>query len=142
MYETSFWEFIPFRVIISEVGFGNSLKSLLNSICSAFKFVESIHNSKSSQKTDNSELIIKNVNINHSRIGVITILKKMGVKIIFKNQKSYGFISKIEKPLIETTLNLFRGNQIKASKCLGFNRNTLRSKINLYGIEVVKKRKA
>ena len=36
-----------------------------------------------------SELIIKNVNINHSRIGVITILKKMGVKIIFKNQKIY-----------------------------------------------------
>ena len=36
-----------------------------------------------------AELIIKNVNINHSRIGVITILKKMGVKIIFKNQKIY-----------------------------------------------------
>ena len=53
-----------------------------------------------------------------------------------------NFISKIEKRLIETTLNLFRGNQIKASKCLGFNRNTLRSKINLYGIEVIKKRKA
>ena len=51
------------------------------------------------------------------------------------------FISKIEKPLIETTLKLFRGNQIKASKCLGFNRNTLRSKINFYGIEVIKKRK-
>ena len=37
----------------------------------------------------NSELIIKNVNINPSRIGIITILKKMGVKIIFKNQKIY-----------------------------------------------------
>ena len=58
------------------------------------------------------------------------------------NNLHSNFISKIEKPLIETTLNLFRGNQIKASKCLGFNRNTLRSKINLYGIEVVKKRKA
>ena len=52
-----------------------------------------------------------------------------------------NFISKIEKPLIETTLNLFRGNQIKTSKCLGFNRNTLRSKINMYNIEVIKKRK-
>jgi DNA-binding NtrC family response regulator len=51
------------------------------------------------------------------------------------------FISKIEKPLIESTLKLFRGNQIKASKCLGFNRNTLRTKINIYGIEVIKKRK-
>jgi len=51
------------------------------------------------------------------------------------------FISKIEKPLIESTLNLFRGNQIKTSKCLGFNRNTLRKKINLYGINIIKKRK-
>ena len=51
------------------------------------------------------------------------------------------FISKIEKPLIESTLNLFRGNQIKTSKCLGLNRNTLRKKINLYGINIIKKRK-
>jgi 5-enolpyruvylshikimate-3-phosphate synthase len=37
----------------------------------------------------NSELIIKNVNINPSRIGIITILKKMGKKITFKNKKIY-----------------------------------------------------
>ena len=37
----------------------------------------------------NSELTIKNVNINSSRIGIITILKKMGIKIIFKNYKIY-----------------------------------------------------
>ncbi len=36
-----------------------------------------------------SELIIKNVNINHSRIGIIKILKKMGVKILSKNQRFY-----------------------------------------------------
>ena len=48
-------------------------------------------------------------------------------------------ISKIEKPLIESTLNLYRGNQIKASYCLGLNRNTLRKKINLHGINIIKK---
>ena len=37
----------------------------------------------------NSELTIKNVNINPSRIGIITILNKMGVRIIFKNKKTY-----------------------------------------------------
>ena len=37
----------------------------------------------------NSKLLIKDVNINQSRIGIITILKKMGVKIIFKNKKIY-----------------------------------------------------
>ena len=39
--------------------------------------------------TKNSELIIKNVNINPSRTGIVTILKKMGVKIKFKNPKIY-----------------------------------------------------
>ncbi len=39
--------------------------------------------------SDNSSMIIKSVNINPSRIGLITILKRMGVKIIFKNKKSY-----------------------------------------------------
>ena len=37
----------------------------------------------------NSKLIIKNVNINPSRTGIITIMKKMGVSIVFKNQKIY-----------------------------------------------------
>ena len=39
--------------------------------------------------TTNSKLIIKNVNINTSRIGIIKILKKMGVKIAFQNKKIY-----------------------------------------------------
>ena len=37
----------------------------------------------------NSKLIIKNVNINPSRIGIITILKKMGANIKFENKKNY-----------------------------------------------------
>ena len=39
--------------------------------------------------SNNSQLIIKNVNINPSRTGIITILKKMGVTIVFKNKKLY-----------------------------------------------------
>ena len=39
--------------------------------------------------SENSELTIKNVNINPSRIGIVTILKKMGVKIIFQNLREY-----------------------------------------------------
>ena len=37
----------------------------------------------------NSKLLIKNVNINPTRIGIIHILKKMGANILFKNQKTY-----------------------------------------------------
>ncbi len=36
-----------------------------------------------------SRLIIKNVNINPSRVGIIKILKMMGVKIIYKNIRYY-----------------------------------------------------
>jgi len=39
--------------------------------------------------TENSNLTLKNVNINSSRIGIIIILKKMGVKIIFENKRFY-----------------------------------------------------
>ena len=37
----------------------------------------------------NSKLTIKNVNVNPSRVGIIKILKKMGVKISFRNKKIY-----------------------------------------------------
>tara|TARA_B100001057_G_C22776006_1_gene921594 strand:+ start:34 stop:1377 length:1344 start_codon:yes stop_codon:yes gene_type:complete len=37
----------------------------------------------------NSGLIIKNVNINPSRTGIINILKKMGIKIFFRNLRVY-----------------------------------------------------
>ena len=37
----------------------------------------------------NSKLEIKNININPTRIGIIKILKKMGVSIILKNKKKY-----------------------------------------------------
>ena len=39
--------------------------------------------------SDKSKLTIKNVNINPSRIGIVTILKMMGVKIVFKNKRIY-----------------------------------------------------
>ncbi len=39
--------------------------------------------------SENSKLLIKNVNINPSRSGIITILKKMGVKISFLKKKNY-----------------------------------------------------
>ena len=38
---------------------------------------------------ENSKLLIKNVNINPSRSGILTILKKMGVRISFSKKKIY-----------------------------------------------------
>ena len=55
--------------------------------------------------TSNSKLLIKDVNINPSRIGVITILKKMGAQILLKNQKNYRG-EKIADILIKSSNNL------------------------------------
>ena len=55
--------------------------------------------------SNNSKLLIKNVNVNPSRIGVITILKKMGAKISLRNKKDYRG-EKISDILIKSSKNL------------------------------------
>ena len=55
--------------------------------------------------TNNSELLIKDVNINPSRIGIITILKKMGAKISLNNTRNYRG-EKISDIKIKTSKNL------------------------------------
>ena len=60
--------------------------------------------------TNNSKLLIKNVNINPSRIGVVTILKKMGAKISLKNQRNYKG-EKISDILIKSS------NKLNAINC-------------------------
>jgi len=41
----------------------------------------------------------------------------------------------IEKPLLEQTLERCEGNQLKAARILGINRNTMRAKIKKLGID-------
>ena len=49
------------------------------------------------------------------------------------------FIKKYEKSLIKRTLYSVNGNQIKASKLLGINRNTLRKKIIELEVDIIKR---
>ena len=42
----------------------------------------------------------------------------------------------VEKPLLEQTLERCDGNQLKAARILGINRNTMRAKIKKLGIDV------
>ena len=44
-------------------------------------------------------------------------------------------IAKVEKPLLETVLNYTEGNQTRAAKILGLNRNTLRKKLKQYDLD-------
>jgi len=47
-------------------------------------------------------------------------------------------IQAIEKPLIEDTLARTAGNQLKAARILGINRNTIRSKMRKLGIDAMR----
>ena len=49
-------------------------------------------------------------------------------------------LESLERPLIRMTLRATRGNQIKAAEVLGINRNTLRKKIEMLGIDVSRRR--
>ena len=60
--------------------------------------------------SENSKLLIKNVNINPSRIGAISILRKMGAKIIFQNQQTYK-----EEKLAD--IRIEGGKKLKAINC-------------------------
>ena len=53
----------------------------------------------------NSKILIKNININPTRIGVVKILNMMGAKIIFKNIKEYKG-EKIANIYVESTSSL------------------------------------
>jgi 3-phosphoshikimate 1-carboxyvinyltransferase len=53
----------------------------------------------------NSKILIKNINVNPSRVGVIKILKKMGIKILIKNIKNYKN-EKIADIYVESANNL------------------------------------
>jgi len=48
------------------------------------------------------------------------------------------FLEEFEYPLLASALAATNGNQIKAAKILGLNRNTLRKKIQEHGIRIIK----
>ena len=95
------YDFIKIKGCKEFYGFNYNIPSDISS--SAFFIVLTILSEK-------SKLIIKDVNINPSRIGLITILKKMGAKISYKNSKLYKG-EKIADIHVKSTKN------IKAINC-------------------------
>jgi len=44
-------------------------------------------------------------------------------------------VAEVEKPLLEAVMKHAGGNQLRAARILGINRNTLRKKLSLYGLK-------
>ena len=69
-----------------------------------------------------------------------TMINNYDFDSLFKESGKDGrlyrqFLQRVEKPLIEWSLRRTWGNQIKAAKILGLNRNTIRAKIKRLGID-------
>ena len=74
-------------------------------------------------------------------------LDSLKVKVIELSESFYkekegvlykSILEAIEKPLIEDVLERTEGNQLKAAKILGINRNTIRTKIKRLSIDITK----
>ena len=72
-------------------------------------------------------------------------LVKSKLEVLFKQQEEAQVeldglhrivLEQVERPLIELALRVYNGNQLKAAKMLGINRNTLKKKIDIYKIRV------
>ena len=75
-------------------------------------------------------------------------LVKSKLSLFFQKQKEEQvqlnglyriIIEQVEKPLIELALSQNEGSQNKAARLLGISRNTLKKKIDAYGIESPKR---
>lgn len=55
-----------------------------------------------------------------------------------KGELYKAILEAVEKPLIEQVLKKTEGNQLKAARILGLNRNTIRTKIKKLNIDITK----
>ncbi len=83
-------------------------------------------------------MVIVSITENEERVkqslsGIIGFLYNEKNGVLYKS-----ILEVIEKPLIEDILERTEGNQLKAARILGLNRNTIRSKIKRLGINVDK----
>ncbi len=91
-------------------------------------FIEILNNGENSLKDKKTENIIKRKIKNY-----IEKVKDTEINDVYKS-----IMGLTEKIIIEEILNLYNFNQLKVSKLLGINRNTLRKKINEYKIDIKK----
>jgi DNA-binding NtrC family response regulator len=93
--------------------------------------------------SDDPLLHIEDFDLKHRQarsIGKFVESRLKGFMRNIKNLEKFNLyemvIPEVEKSLILMVMKETKGNQIKASKILGINRNTLRSKIKTLGIKV------
>ena len=67
--------------------------------------------------------------------GLASTLKALSLKI------DPRIMEEVERPLLEATMAAVRGNQLRAARLLGINRNTLRKKLTDYGIDASAQRR-
>ncbi len=87
-----------------------------------------------------SEGLIKIIKKEDIQAGLVSDKKILEIEDSLMREKNgilyKSLLDEVERPLLESVLEKTEGNQLKAAKILGINRNTLRSKIQKLDIDV------
>jgi Fis family transcriptional regulator, factor for inversion stimulation protein len=76
----------------------------------------------------------------HPRKGPLSTCVKGALERYFHGEKPAGelydmVVHEVERPLLEIVMKHVKSNQCKAAEMLGINRNTLRKKLKLHGLD-------
>ena len=110
------------------------------SIFTSDDFIEILSNDENNLIIDDKSLKYKKTEINPFEDIIRHKIKNYAEKVKDTeiNDVYKSIMGLTEKIIIEEILNLYNFNQLKVSKLLGINRNTLRKKINEYKIDLKK----
>ncbi|MDA8158684.1 MAG: sigma-54 dependent transcriptional regulator [Deltaproteobacteria bacterium] len=111
-----------------------------SSILNSEDFIEILSNDENNLIIDDKSLKYKKTEINSFEDIIRHKIKNYAEKVKDTeiNDVYKSIMGLTEKIIIEEILNLYNFNQLKVSKLLGINRNTLRKKINEYKIDLKK----
>ena len=96
-------------------------------------FIEILNNGENNLKDKKTEIDPFEDIIKRKIKNYIEKVKDTEINDVYKS-----IMGLTEKIIIEEILNLYNFNQLKVSKLMGINRNTLRKKINEYKIDIKK----
>ena len=96
-------------------------------------FIEILNNGENNLKDKKTEIDPFEDIIKRKIKNYIEKVKDTEINDVYKS-----IMGLTEKIIIEEILNLYNFNQLKVSKLLGINRNTLRKKVNEYKIDIKK----
>ena len=117
-------------ITISENNEDKIKELLMHVLAQAGYDASSMLNKEGAIKIMNKDDLLTEPSLKNTVIGLEENLRKEKNGVLYKS-----VLEAVERPLLEHVLEKTEGNQLKAARILGINRNTMRTKIKKLGIQ-------